>query len=233
MRAIRIRRRSLSVRNLIFSLYTLLIHAITVKVLKGPIWEGRLLKFVGLFTKRRGEFEFSMSIHTALGVDAANRGISAVDETTRAMNAKMELMMKMFEQFVAPDQKNLVMAVQARGGPEACQNSEKALKELNEIENKAEVSANPTQLSSRKLPPKAANFEDLQQELHADPEQEIEKNMSVFTRKFEIQQRQLIEELSRIIQREGDRVISAVTSGPHDKIIDPVSSSLLYSAKLY
>ena len=170
-----------------------------------------------------------MSIHTALGVDAANRGISAVDETTRAMNAKMDLMVKMFEKFVTPDQKSILAAVQARGGTEACQKSEKVLNELNEIENKVEAAPNPTQPTSRKLPSKTQSFQDLQQELHADPDKEIEKNMSVFTRKFEIQQRQLIEELSRIVQREGDRVIGAITSGPHDKIIDPVRSSLLYS----
>jgi hypothetical protein len=65
--------------------------------LKGPIWEGRLVKFCGLFTQRRGEFEFALNIHTVLGVDAANKTLGDVDKTTREMNEKMELMMRMFQ----------------------------------------------------------------------------------------------------------------------------------------
>lgn len=65
--------------------------------MKGPIWEGRLVKFCGLFTQRRSEFEFALSIHTALGVDAANKTLGDVDKTTREMNEKMELMMRMFQ----------------------------------------------------------------------------------------------------------------------------------------
>jgi hypothetical protein len=82
-----------------------------VKVLKGPIWEGKLVKFVGIFTKRRGEFEFALSIHTALGVDAANRAISAVDKTTQDMNAKMDMMLKMFSQMVSPEQREMARYV--------------------------------------------------------------------------------------------------------------------------
>jgi hypothetical protein len=84
---------------------------LVVKILKGPVWEGKLVAFVGKFTKRRGEFEFALSIHTALGVDAANRAITAVDKTTQEMNAKMDMMMKMFQTFVGPEQKEMARLV--------------------------------------------------------------------------------------------------------------------------
>jgi hypothetical protein len=84
---------------------------LVVKILKGPVWEGKLVAFVGKFTKRRGEFEFALSIHTALGVDAANRAITAVDKTTQEMNAKMDMMMKMFQTFVSPEQKEMARLV--------------------------------------------------------------------------------------------------------------------------
>jgi hypothetical protein len=35
------------------------------------------------------------------------------------------------------------------------------------------------------------------------------------------------DEMSRVVERQGDRIISAVTAGPHDKIIDPVSARLV------
>jgi hypothetical protein len=32
------------------------------------------------------------------------------------------------------------------------------------------------------------------------------------------------DEMSRVVERQGDRIISAVTAGPHDKIVDPVGA---------
>jgi len=59
-----------------------------VKVFAGPIWEGRLVEFVDIFTKRRQEFEFSLVIHTAVGVDEANLKLASVDERTAELNKK-------------------------------------------------------------------------------------------------------------------------------------------------
>jgi len=59
-----------------------------VKIFAGPIWEGRLLEFVGVFADRRKEFEFAMTIHTAVGVDEANIKLDIVDERTAELNQK-------------------------------------------------------------------------------------------------------------------------------------------------
>ena len=61
---------------------------ILVKIFAGPIWEGRLVGFVATFTNRRHEFEFSLSIHTAVGVDEANLKLVVVDERTAELNQK-------------------------------------------------------------------------------------------------------------------------------------------------
>ncbi|KAJ7846409.1 hypothetical protein B0H14DRAFT_936649 [Mycena olivaceomarginata] len=189
---------------------------LVVKVLKGPIWEGKLVKFVGMFSKRRDQFELALSIHTALGVDAANRAISTVDKTTQEMNAKMDMMMKMFAQMVSPEQKEMARLVEQRGG-QAVLDNDKALKELSDWENKSGGS----QGSGATHGGKSSDLDDLKDDLHTDPDAAMEQNMSVFTRKFEVQKRQIIDELSRVVERQGDRIISAVTAGPHDRIIDP------------
>ncbi|KAJ6536683.1 hypothetical protein DFH09DRAFT_1324429 [Mycena vulgaris] len=188
---------------------------LVVKVLKGPIWETRLVKFCGVFTKRRAEFEFALSIHTALGVDAANKTLGDVDKTTQEMSAKMDMMMRTFQQFVSAEQKDMMKVVESKGGLKACEENDKILKELNDLEN----AGNPQ--SAAGLGGKPSNLADLKEDLHLTPELAMEKNMAVFSRKFEVQKRQIIDELSRVIQREGDRVISMVTAGPHDKILDP------------
>ena len=59
-----------------------------VKIFAGPIWEDRLLAFVETFTNRRKEFEFALTIHTAVGVDEANIKLNTVDLRTADLNQK-------------------------------------------------------------------------------------------------------------------------------------------------
>ncbi|KAJ7248435.1 hypothetical protein C8J57DRAFT_1358239 [Mycena rebaudengoi] len=187
---------------------------LVVKVLKGPIWEGRLVKFCGLFTQRRSEFEFALSIHTTLGVEAANKTLGDVEKTTREMDAKMDLMLKMFQQFASPEQKDIMKVVESRGGLKACQENDKVLKELTELEHQGNQAPGGG-LSGK------SNLEELKEDLHLDPDAAMEKNSIIFGRKLEVQKRQIVDELTRVVEREGDRVISQVLAGPHDKILDP------------
>jgi hypothetical protein len=228
-------RKSSSVRGWGIYLPFEFLKIVVVKVLKGPIWEGKLVAFVGTFTKRRSEFEFALSIHTALGVDAANKTLSAVDQTTQEMNAKMDMMMKMFTQLASPEHKQMARCVRVvntlqllmvshrmieqRGG-DACVEDDDALRELSDFEEK---SGGTREIASKG--PKL-DLDDLKESLHTDPDAAMEKNMAKFNRKLEVQTRQIIDEVNRAIQREGDRVISAVNAGPHDRIIDPVRLGL-------
>nr|GAT60452.1 predicted protein [Mycena chlorophos] len=195
---------------------------LVVKILKSAVWEQQLAGFAGKFTKRRSEFEFALSIHTALGVDAANRTLSSVDKATQEMNQKMDLMMKMFQQMVDPQQKEMLRLVEQKGGVQACQDNDKALKELCDLEAKSGPATGAALSSSKSGGTKSTNsVEDLKDELMVDPEAAMEKNLTVFSRKFEVQKRQIVDELTKVVEREGDRVISAITAGPHDKLIDP------------
>jgi hypothetical protein len=46
------------------------------------------LEFVEVFTNRRKEFEFALTIHTAVGVDGVNVKLDTVDERTVELNQK-------------------------------------------------------------------------------------------------------------------------------------------------
>ena len=50
------------------------------KVFRGPAWNQKLLHWVGVFSDRRKDFEFELSIHTGQGVDKANVKLDIVDE---------------------------------------------------------------------------------------------------------------------------------------------------------
>jgi hypothetical protein len=59
------------------------------KVILGPSWDLKLLEFVGLFAKRRQEFEFELSIHTSQGVDKANVKLDNIGHEAHALSEKL------------------------------------------------------------------------------------------------------------------------------------------------
>jgi len=59
-----------------------------VKIFAGPIWEGRLLEFVKVFTGRREEFQLALAIHTTAGVDAANLKLDTANEQTAELTRR-------------------------------------------------------------------------------------------------------------------------------------------------
>ena len=58
------------------------------KVLLGSSWDAKFLEFVNLFTKRRREFEFELSIHTSRSVDEANAKLDTIWNKTHDLNEK-------------------------------------------------------------------------------------------------------------------------------------------------
>ena len=61
---------------------------ILVKIFAGPVWDERLLEFAKVFTDRRKELEFTLTIHTTIGVDAANLKLDIVDDRTAEIARK-------------------------------------------------------------------------------------------------------------------------------------------------
>lgn len=51
-----------------------------VKVLKGPIWEGRLAEFITRFSQLRSDFRLALAIHTAKVTDGVKTTVDAIDE---------------------------------------------------------------------------------------------------------------------------------------------------------
>ncbi|KAE9390394.1 hypothetical protein BT96DRAFT_865607 [Gymnopus androsaceus JB14] len=61
---------------------------------------------------------------------------------------------------------------------------------------------------------------DLKEELQIDVDADLKKNMKVFSRKLDEQRRQL-KQIEDTVVRQGNRVVSAIREGPHDRIHDP------------
>ncbi|KAI0752480.1 hypothetical protein C8Q80DRAFT_1146274 [Daedaleopsis nitida] len=189
-----------------------------VKVIKGSVWETTLKGFIDLFASRRKAFTFALSIHIGVGVDDANRKLKVIDE-------KIDLVLEFFANIVSPEQQELAALVAKKGGATAVMGSNEALSELLKFKPALSTSAGKHTDRGAAEHNKHQDAVDelaiVKEELFDTPELTIRKNLEVFERKFKMQQRELAEEMRRMVHHEGDRVIQAVTGGPHERIIDP------------
>ena len=131
-------------------------------------------------------------------------------------------MLQLFQkEFLTTKQKILAEKVEGLGGDAALDNDE-VMRELACAESGL-ANSGPESLSGGGRP---LDFVELRQEIKANPQEAIEKNSEFFGRKLEIQRRE-IEEITRAFNRGGDRIISAIISGPHERIADPVWPGVL------
>ena len=130
----------------------------------------------------------------------------------------------MFEQLVSPEQKQLADAVAASGGVKALQNNDTMLLELEMTASKATSAPGAEGPRGPRSKPGDGNLsvDDLRKDIFEDPDAAVERNQTVFFRKFEAQQRQIIDELTLVVKRESDRVIQEIRGGPHERILDRV-----------
>lgn len=126
-------------------------------------------------------------------------------------------MKEIFQKFVTPEQRQLDLLVKKKGGSAVIDN-EQVMRELSDAESSISVpSARERHRSNKKF-----ELAEIQHEIREGPAAAIERNAEFFNRKFDIQRRQIQEDINRAVSREGDRIISAVTAGPHERILDPV-----------
>ena len=204
------------------------------RALLSALWDAKLLEFVGLFAKRRQELEFELTIHNSRVMDMANNKLDAINEQfayiylhlSRALISgyRMHDMKALFDQLVSPEQKQLLNLVKAKGGVEFLRNNDKILLDLEKTLSKG--SSSPSVEGHRACQNKSANtdleVEDLRVDILEDPNAAAEKNWVMFSRKFEAQKNQIIDELALVVQREGDRVILALKGKAHERIRDRV-----------
>ena len=137
----------------------------------------------------------------------------------------MDMMAQYFQTALAPEQKEIAARVQDRDGAQAVIENDRLLRELVDLYRTSDGAVEVS--GARGRCEVGIDIEELRLEIREDIEVAVERNAETFSRKFEMQRKQIVDELTKAIHREGDRIIDAVTAGPHDRIIDPVSSPLM------
>ena len=132
-------------------------------------------------------------------------------------------MLQVFQELLPPKQR--VLAAKAREiGSDAVLEDEQLVKELLAVESTPNSSPGPEGQPGGDRPP---GLDELRKEIKRDPDEVIKMNSEFFNLKYGIQKRE-IETMARLITRDGDRVIEAITAGPHDRIVDPVRRDVFH-----
>lgn len=196
---------------------------LVVKVLNSSDWDDTLKKFIALFAAHRKAFIFALSIHIAVVNDDTNRKIDKVD-------AKISMVLTVFSNIMSPEQQEIDALVQKKGGPTEVKKNNDAMKEMLKFLSATAPVTNSRGRGRDGVERNNSREEDdlavVKQELSDTPELAIERNWEAFEGKFKMQLKALEDSLGGLVRHEGDRVIEAVTAGPHDRIIDPVRSVL-------
>lgn len=100
-----------------------------VKILKGPIYEGRLSDCATVFRGRQKEIRMALIIHTAQKLDSVMSAIADVDQSVKSRNETFDMFL-LFRRLDSSEEQELIKRVEAKGGAKACMEDDSILLEL-------------------------------------------------------------------------------------------------------
>ncbi|KAJ3809510.1 hypothetical protein F5876DRAFT_43739 [Lentinula aff. lateritia] len=190
-----------------------------VKLLKSPIYEGRLAGYIQTFVERRTELHTVLGMFTAHKIHSTFSLLENNQEVLKSINNSIQVIFERLRT-QTPIEKQIWKLIESKGGLEKCTEDESVLTELVKFDLYGCVGDRSWFTTSDPPGPPAHEVNQLKQELQLDVDDDLKKNMAVFKRKLDEQQRQL-QQIENTVITQGDRVISVVREGPHDRIYDP------------
>lgn len=191
-----------------------------MRVLTSPIWEERLFGYIAIFEEHRDSIRFSLSIHTALGVDTANHKISMTHQAVQSTDEKVDMIL-LFRTLDSPHEKELMNIIQAHGGPKKCIEDDAILRKLMALHRAKGAAKSVSSKWAASDAKERFHMEAMKRAFKEDVEVALQRNSELYEKKMQVQMGQLFDDLKGAVAREGDRVITAL-SGPCDRILDPV-----------
>lgn len=146
-------------------------------------------------------------------------------------------MVKQFGMMLTPLMKEFVNR-NPKLKPEDIINDDDRLRECDDLEHESNAGSLSTNLVKRRLhgrhdnPDADSSLEDLRSELQEDLETAMKNNFELFNRKFEMQKKAIVDELSKLINRESDRVIEELSAGPYERILDKASVLTIFKIQV-
>lgn len=134
--------------------------------------------------------------------------------------SRVESVLEFLQGCTSPEEKELAIFIESRGGRDVVLKSERLLLELISQRPRANNPSADGRWPSRQS---TLDLRALKEELSEEPEISVSRNWATFERKFEMQEKGL-ERVQEIIHEDNQVIVESVTAGPHDKIGDNVSA---------
>lgn len=189
---------------------------IVVRTVKSATYEARLAELGVVFDDHRQTIELAMQVHTSMGVDTANQKLDNQSDRLKSIEHKLD-MIALFRKFDTPRERDIQRFIDSHGGAKACISSDESLEEL--VLRSGELSV--ARISGRDNGRKSNDLPQLRKRLFKELQEDVDdlfsRNMVLFERKLEMQNKQLTDAL----HQESSHIITTLLSGAHDRIIDP------------
>lgn len=186
------------------------------RTVKANIYEARLAEFAQKFGDHRSTLELALSVHTTIGVDVANGKLDSQEQMLKRMDKKLDMIM-LFRKLDTPREKEIMKFIEQHGGVKSCIGNDEYLEELvaksGDSLSRISGRSGGSGRRSNDLPEIRKR---LMKEIQEDIDEAFNRNMVLFERKLDMQNKQLNETL----RQESDHVISALLAGAHDRIND-------------
>lgn len=143
----------------------------------------------------------------------------------RSTVSRIDHVIALLHQSTSPEQRDLSAFIERRGGAAAFIADEQLFASI--YRDRRDATTQTVRSPRRQS---TLDYQAFRTHILDDPDIAIANNMETFERKFKIQQVDLAEEIRGFIHHHGDLVVKAVTAGPHDRIVHPVSADEVPSA---
>jgi hypothetical protein len=190
------------------------------RTVKASVYENRLAEFAQKFVDHKSTLKLSLSLHTTIGVDAANAKLHHHGEMLKSIHKKLDMVM-IFRKLDTPRERDVQKHIEEHGGIKACLMNEQYLEELvaksGDSLSRISGRSGGSGRRSNDLPEIRKR---LLKEMQEDVDETFARNLVLFERKLDMQNKQL----SDMMRQQSDHLITALTAGAHDRINDPVCS---------
>jgi hypothetical protein len=204
-----IRRGTLLVCTILRLLHSQLMSSL-VKFFTSMKWKDRFTDIAKQFDTHKANLQFDLQIHVAVTAADVKTTLAVVHHDVEAM------MTLVFEQMRSPEERQLAALVESKGGADRVIGNDALLSEI-----MAQSASKTERLAKRQKDEPGLTLSGMRKEIAKDPEDLIKEDTKAFEQKFSTVLIQ-IEEVKHVVRRESDRVIAAVQSGPHERIVDRV-----------
>ncbi|KAF9445936.1 hypothetical protein P691DRAFT_777225 [Macrolepiota fuliginosa MF-IS2] len=181
------------------------------KTIKSKIYEARLADYAIKFIEYRDQLDKSLTVHIAVGVDMVNKKLDAQASTLLSIKDKLE---SLFRKLDTPREREVIEYIERNGGAKAVIERSDLVEGL--IKRSGETVAD---LADKTLTSKNdidSVKEKLRKELAEDVDVVLGRNLTLFSQKMELQDRNIKEAL----EKHGKNIVDAVSGGTHSKIKD-------------